>query len=416
MTSWRRTSVGLSFNQGQGPDGVYLTNLERKEQVTDGLSVNSNRELNFRAFNRVPEDIYYWSLPPQFLGDKVTAYGGKLRFTLSFRPGRDNSPLSMKNPLVQIGGNELVLLYKATKQLMMRGQSFEVPFIETDWVRMDGAPVNREGLLMALADLEFVLVRASWASEMSSSTIKDISMDIAEDRDTGESRAFAVEHSNCPVGYLGLSCQDCAPGYTRTGGGLYLGLCEPCQCNGHSNNCDPETGVCRNCQHNTEGDKCELCSRGYYGNATRGSSSDCQMCPCPLTESPNQFSPDCELDPADGQVTCLSCPVGHIGRRCERCAEGYEGNPMRPGDYCKNQNRTCECNPSGTIPNTLCDPDTQQCQCKAYVQGLRCSTCQEGYFNLNQDNDEGCLKCFCMGIATQCTSSNYFRDEIRPKL
>lgn len=38
--------------------------------------------------------------------------------------------------------------------------------------------------------------------------------------------------------------QDCAAGYTRTGGGLYLGHCTLCECNGHSESCHPETGTC----------------------------------------------------------------------------------------------------------------------------------------------------------------------------
>lgn len=38
--------------------------------------------------------------------------------------------------------------------------------------------------------------------------------------------------------------KDCASGYTRTGGGLYLGHCELCECNGHSDSCHPETGIC----------------------------------------------------------------------------------------------------------------------------------------------------------------------------
>ncbi|CAC5422492.1 unnamed protein product [Mytilus coruscus] len=89
-----------------------------------------------------------------------------------------------------------------------------------------------------------------------------------------------------------------------------------------------------NSQHNTEGDTCERCAPGFYGDARGGSPTSCQPCPCPLTESPNQFSPVCELA-SDGQVTCTACPAGHTGRRCESCIQGSTGNPLRPGDYCK---------------------------------------------------------------------------------
>lgn len=71
-----------------------------------------------------------------------------------------------------------------------------------------------------------------------------ISLDIAEERNTGQTRALSVEQCNCPPGYTGLSCEDCSAGYTRGEGGLYLGICEPCNCNGHSSHCDPRTGEC----------------------------------------------------------------------------------------------------------------------------------------------------------------------------
>lgn len=74
-----------------------------------------------------------------------------------------------------------------------------------------------------------------------------VSLDVAEERNTGQVRALAVEQCQCPVGHRGLSCEDCDVGYTRSEGGLYLGTCEPCNCHGHSNECDPETGFCIVC-------------------------------------------------------------------------------------------------------------------------------------------------------------------------
>ena len=48
-----------------------------------------------------------------------------------------------------------------------------------------------------------------------------------------------------------------------------------------------------------------------------------------------RFSPTCEIDSRDGQVRCTACPPGYEGRRCERCARNYVGNPLVVGDYCR---------------------------------------------------------------------------------
>lgn len=71
-----------------------------------------------------------------------------------------------------------------------------------------------------------------------------VSLDIADERNTGQARAIEVEQCACPQGYRGTSCEECDAGYTRVDEGLYLGICEPCNCNGHSTQCDPDTGVC----------------------------------------------------------------------------------------------------------------------------------------------------------------------------
>jgi len=67
-------------------------------------------------------------------------------------------------------------------------------------------------------------------------------------------------------------------------------------------------GVCV-CLHNTMGDRCDLCSDGFYFNgeeSRRGSPQECQPCPCPENSA-------CALM-HDGSVVCTNCPPGHAGR------------------------------------------------------------------------------------------------------
>lgn len=47
------------------------------------------------------------------------------------------------------------------------------------------------------------------------------------------------------------------------------------------------------------------------------------------------------------------------------------------------------------------------------VEGPSCSTCKPGTFHLSQENKDGCLSCFCMGVTQQCSSSTYYRDMVR---
>lgn len=68
-------------------------------------------------------------------------------------------------------------------------------------------------------------------------------------RDRNIDIASSVESCSCPPGYKGLSCEDCAPGWTRSKNSygrdeIPLGTCEPCNCLG-GGSCDPETGECQ---------------------------------------------------------------------------------------------------------------------------------------------------------------------------
>lgn len=49
----------------------------------------------------------------------------------------------------------------------------------------------------------------------------------------------------------------------------------------------------------------------------------------------------------------------------------------------------CGCDPAGTAGSSACD-SSGQCNCKANVEGLQCTECREGSWNLTADNVQGC--------------------------
>uniref|UniRef100_A0A183CJ16 Laminin EGF-like domain-containing protein n=1 Tax=Globodera pallida TaxID=36090 RepID=A0A183CJ16_GLOPA len=162
-----------------------------------------------------------------------------------------------------------------------------------------------------------------------------------------------VERCVCPSAYSGQFCQFCRPGHKRADPfGGPLTKCVPCQCNEHAKECDAESGKCK-CEHNTAGDTCAQCARGFYGNALVGKFGECRNCNCP------DGGPCVLADEASGDeaVICIECPEGYGGRNgnvdpnaigqcdaisgqcircdyhtagwnCERCAPGFWGNAL----------------------------------------------------------------------------------------
>ncbi|KAM5247632.1 basement membrane-specific heparan sulfate proteoglycan core protein isoform 2-T2 [Ctenodactylus gundi] len=409
-SSWRRAQV---LGASEEPTQFTLTNAAGTHTTSHGISSPAPGELVFSSFSSLLSGPYFWSLPERFRGDKVTSYGGELRFTVTQRPQPGSVPL-YRQPLVVLQGNGIILEHHPPRD-PSPGQpsTFTVPFREQAWQRPDGQPATREHLLMALASVNTLLIQASYTQRPAESRVSGISMDVAVPENTGQDPALEVEECTCPPGYRGPSCQDCDTGYTRMPSGLYLGTCERCSCHGHSDSCEPETGACQGCQHHTEGPGCEQCQPGYYGDAQRGTPQDCQPCPCYGPPAAGQATHTCFLD-TDSHPTCDSCSPDHSGRQCERCAPGYSGNPSQ-GQPCQRDGQVpdkigCGCDPQGSV-SSHCDA-AGQCQCKAQVEGLTCSRCRPHHFHLSASNPDGCLPCFCMGVTQQCASSSYTRHLI----
>eukprot|EP00066_Takifugu_rubripes_P001619 XP_003962939.2 PREDICTED: laminin subunit beta-2 [Takifugu rubripes] len=191
----------------------------------------------------------------------------------------------------------------------------------------------------------------------------------------------------CHPGAFGRYCDACKAGHWG------FPTCRPCQCNGHTDECDQRTGACIRCRDNTGGDKCERCADGYYGNPASGL---CHPCPCP--DGPNSgrhFAATCYQDIQSRQIIC-NCNQGYIGARCGGCAPGYHGNPSQPSGRCQ----PCQCNNNIDMTDmAACDRRTGECRkCLYNSEGPTCGICKSGYFG--DASQRNCRKCVCNFLGT----------------
>ncbi|XP_037089474.1 basement membrane-specific heparan sulfate proteoglycan core protein-like [Pollicipes pollicipes] len=351
-SDWYRQQESLVFSTDGLDVRDTITDYEMDQVLTQGTIDSANQQLVFTYYEGLGDDNpLYWNLPAQFLGDQVTAYGGSLRFSQSYAANVAAESFS-SYPDVEIMGNDVRLQHILEVDVLPNQPwTLEVPMLEQAWQRHDGVRVDREHLMMALADLEYIIIKAAHFRGASRSTLSNVQLDVASPRATGQARAHAVEKCSCPVGYKGLSCEDCDVGFTRSLSGLYLRSCARCDCSGRSSECDPETGECLNCRENTSGPRCELCAVGYAGDPSRGR-------PC---------------RPRAGRLVCSCDSRG---------------------------SQTTECDSQG------------RCNCKENVEGDQCDRCRPGYFGLGTDPVTGCTSCFCSGVSRECSSAPFYQSHL----
>ncbi|XP_015210435.2 laminin subunit alpha-4 [Lepisosteus oculatus] len=188
-----------------------------------------------------------------------------------------------------------------------------------------------------------------------------------------------------------------------------LSKCLPCNCGGHSINCEDITGICIDCQNNTKGDFCEECHDGFTVEITAGGDHICWPCACPLPLISNNFAVSCEKR---GKTERCMCQEGYAGPICERCAPGYYGNPLRVGDTCKK----CDCN-GNTDPNLIfsdCHNVTGHCQtCWRNTAGVNCERCAPGFFG-DAISAKNCRECPCNKCGTQSCDDRTGRCHCKP--
>lgn len=106
------------------------------------------------------------------------------------------------------------------------------------------------------------------------------------------------------------------------------------------------------------------------------------------------------------QVTAITVTKGDVKAATVVCAAARwsKRNVLRQCDVCS----VC-----GIPAGTSCSfPYSLDVMLQMNVEGQSCSSCKPGTFHLSQENKDGCLSCFCMGVTQQCSSSTYYRDSV----
>ncbi|UXI15568.1 troponin C [Sarcoptes scabiei] len=362
---------------------AYFYSLFWLQENTNNDDVEENIDFEFKDNNNNLEDIregyrmskeksyknhhetLYWFLPRQFLGNRLASYGGRMHFVRRYKIQNDYGDF-INDADVFILGNGLMLQFISSTRFPPNiDQPFHIALNAEGelWQKIDHKTqltglASRADFLRVLSNIDVIAIRATFHTQMKESFLKSVVLDTAVEFDAVSDRnhnahhhqhrqthnnkramnssliqAFEVEQCECPMGYEGLSCEQCQPSYVKksTSDGHFT--CEPCDCHHHSNRCDPSTGKCLDCQDNTFGDYCEFCMDGFFGNATEAKDA-CHPCPCPTTAAYNNFSPTCKLD-TDGLPTCTQCAKNYTGRNCEICNIGYARNESMPHSFCE---------------------------------------------------------------------------------
>uniref|UniRef100_H0Z0K4 Laminin subunit gamma 2 n=1 Tax=Taeniopygia guttata TaxID=59729 RepID=H0Z0K4_TAEGU len=371
-------NITSSFQQGsEGWRGVHESGSPAQLQW-------SPRHQDAFIAARTSEPIYFVA-PAKFLGNQQLSYGQTLSFVYRLdRGGRQPSPHD-----VVLEGHGL----RVTAPFLPQGEVLPCGISQIYTFRLDEHPsskwsprLNHFEFRRLLGNLTALWIRATFG-EYSTGYLDNVTLVSAQP--VPGVPAPWVERCQCPAEYRGQFCQSCAPGYRRDAPGQGpFSICVPCNCQG-GGTCDLDTGECYSGDENVgNGASCPF---GSYREPRQPHS--CRTCPC----GPGQ---GCSVGPGGEEVICDHCPPGAAGARCEYCADGYFGDPAA-SQPCQ----PCRCN-GNVEPNAVgnCDRRTGEClKCIYNTAGFYCDRCKDGFFGnpLASDPADKCRACNCDSVGAE---------------
>lgn len=187
-----------------------------KDEEDESLSLGQNSEEVETA--ETLSDVLYWSAPSAYTGNKVTSYGGTVKYKIRLSAPEGSQSAQIKPDLILVGAN-MSLAHTSLLQPSSDNSVFTntIDLIESKFNHLHtGSPTTREQLMMVLASLSEVKLRASYYPRLHPSTLLDFTFDNGAEYSANlTAEAAGAEMCYCPPNYRGYSCESCEYGYFK---------------------------------------------------------------------------------------------------------------------------------------------------------------------------------------------------------
>ncbi|EMP33411.1 Laminin subunit alpha-1 [Chelonia mydas] len=425
-------SLAWPISQVSDMAGWLVTDLytEKRLEPQQGQFAGPHQiSVNNTAAVKILKSTYYWSAPEPYLGNKLTAFGGYLKYTVSYDiPVESVDSDMVSNVDVIIQGNEQILSTRSEGLSLQPYEEYSnaVKLVSENLIDFNTKKaIDRDRLMTVLANVTHLLIRANYnVAKRAIYRLDSVTLDTANANAIDLSSATEVEQCECPQGYTGISCEVNDVSENINDGAESSCISFPkfavvrpvslvttvwveyslevfvnpvnamaMQLNVifmvfafFSPTCHMDNRgevICDKCLPGYGGSRCERCANGYYGNPLVPGES-CVPCDCNGNIDPTE---DGHCDAFTGE--CLKCVRNTQGHHCEKCADGYYGDAVIAKSC-----HACDC---GHTQNN-CKEDSGQCICPPHTQGPKCELCEDNYWGL--DPKHGCMACDCSDVGS----------------
>ena len=395
--------IEFNLNPNRFADSNALSNDEDSIEVDNLVEekhfqyLNSTRRTNYVEFvsDELYDDrVFYWILDHRFRGNKLmNSYNHKFRLKLFYSILRGDVSAQTVNYFKH--WPDLIIASRIGEHRIRIGSKWlnyenelesdrivllERVFNEQNWFQLDpnsnqltvDRPIDIAFFKLVLMNIEHFLVRAKYHTDQIESRLYQVQLEQSllpsnsSELNTQLSHKHSIDaikaNCTCLEPFTGLDCSQCKSGYfiaihyknklTKRFKKQFLLECKPCPCNGQV--C-AANGDCL-CDHSTQGEHCEQCRSGYFGNPLIG--VRCEKCD---DDQPNSI------------------------QHCSPCKDGFTSdlnfsNDNRSANDTSglNECKPCNCSEVGSF-GYICHKSTGQCQCKENFIGLKCDKCRNGF-------------------------------------